>query len=282
MIPLHHNPIHPLCPTTPDPTHATTHRPDLAKTEMFITLPCIQNFKVLDASGTELWMDIHTDTHLLSFYVLDLRPVEYLPAMFLIKVMICLVGMLMQTGFREKILSLSDRMLNGDLNFWKDWRKEISSIGKDNLRGKPTTHNLPYSNEVIIVQYSIKPRSLSYVPALFESKCVMRPANKATLADALWTPEIAASPGPTGDVQYVLDGGALLHRIPWTKGTTWETIFAQYTNYVARKYGKAIVVFDGYTDDPSTKDCTHLKRNDGSKGTEVHFTSAENWSVVPL
>ncbi|KAG1660828.1 Astacin-like metalloprotease toxin 1 [Nymphon striatum] len=124
--------------------------------------------------------------------------------------------------------------------------------------------------------------TLSYVPALFESKCVMRPANKATLADALWTPEIAASPGPTGDVQYVLDGGALLHRIPWTKGTTWETIFAQYTNYVARKYGKAIVVFDGYTDDPSTKDCTHLKRNDGSKGTEVHFTSAENWSVVPL
>ncbi|KAG1660829.1 Astacin-like metalloprotease toxin 1 [Nymphon striatum] len=62
---------------------------------------------------------------------------------------------------------------------------------------------------------------------IFQRLCVMRPANKATLADALWTPEIAASPGPTGDVQYVLDGGALLHRIPWTKGTTWETIFAQ-------------------------------------------------------
>src|SRR6185436_646258 len=83
----------------------------------------------------------------------------------------------------------------------------------------------------------------TYPPALFESKYCMRPAHKATLADALWTSEVAASPGPTGDVQYILDGGALLHRIPWTKGATWDSICSQYTNYVARRYGKAVIVF---------------------------------------
>jgi hypothetical protein len=30
--------------------------------------------------------------------------------------------------------------------------------------------------------------------------------------------------------------------------------------YVTRKYGQATIVFDGYEDGPSTKDCTHLRR----------------------
>ena len=72
----------------------------------------------------------------------------------------------------------------------------------------------------------------SYPPALFESTYVMRASNKATLADALWSPKLAALPGPTGEVQYVLDGGALLHCIPWTRGSTWEQILEQYAKYV--------------------------------------------------
>ena len=73
------------------------------------------------------------------------------------------------------------------------------------------------------------------------------------LADAIWallTPDL---PGITGQVQYVLDGGALVQRIPWTSGSTYNNICRLYTEYVTRKYGEAIVVFNGY-EGTSTKD----------------------------
>ena len=54
------------------------------------------------------------------------------------------------------------------------------------------------------------------------------------------------TPVLTGEVQYVLDGGSLLQRIPWTQGTTYGEIRAVYTEYVTKKFGEAITVFDGY------------------------------------
>ena len=56
-------------------------------------------------------------------------------------------------------------------------------------------------------------------PALFQNKCTPRLANKATLGDALWKlmPYIIV---PPGDCQYILDGGAFLHRAPWNNGST--------------------------------------------------------------
>ena len=62
---------------------------------------------------------------------------------------------------------------------------------------------------------------------------------------------------PSGDVQYVLDGGALLHRVPWTQGSTYESVGHLYVRYLTQKYGAAAIVFDGYNDDPTTKDATH-------------------------
>ena len=41
---------------------------------------------------------------------------------------------------------------------------------------------------------------------------------------------------PSGDVQYVLDGGALLHRVPWPQGSTYESENHLYVRYV-NKYG---------------------------------------------
>jgi hypothetical protein len=49
----------------------------------------------------------------------------------------------------------------------------------------------------------------------------------------------------TADAQYVLDGVALVQRIFWSGGATYKDIFYQYTEYVTRRYGKAIFVFDG-------------------------------------
>ena len=100
----------------------------------------------------------------------------------------------------------------------------------------------------------------SYPPALCECKNVMRPANTPALADAIWSLMPDEIIEPIGQSQYVLDGGSLLHRILWQRGTTYSDICEQYTNYLTRKYGKAIIVFDGYENDMSTKDGAHQRR----------------------
>jgi len=48
-------------------------------------------------------------------------------------------------------------------------------------------------------------------------------------------------------------------------------ICAVYMDYVAKKYGEAIVVFDGYRVSP-TKDMTHQRWARGQAGVAVTFT----------
>ena len=51
----------------------------------------------------------------------------------------------------------------------------------------------------------------------------MRVANKVALADSMWSllPADTPTQPPDDEVQYVIDGGALLHRIPCDKGHTY-------------------------------------------------------------
>lgn len=114
----------------------------------------------------------------------------------------------------------------------------------------------------------------SYPPALFDASSLPLQANKAALADALWKAIEEEQRLPTGDVQYVLDGGALLHRLPWPRGSTFDGLCEQYVKYVTQKYGTATVVFDGYTEEPTTKDVTHLRRTGAGPGVAVHFSGS--------
>ena len=68
-------------------------------------------------------------------------------------------------------------------------------------------------------------------PALFESVNTIQPTTQSSLVDALCCSEAEILPGPSETVQYVLDG-------------------EQYSAYIIRKYGRTIVVFDGYSDNP--------------------------------
>ena len=77
---------------------------------------------------------------------------------------------------------------------------------------------------------------------------------------------------PSEDVQYVLDGGALLHRLPWPQGSIYDDVCQMYVNHVKQRYGTAVLVFDGYTNEPSTKDAIHLIRTRTCLGVTVHFT----------
>jgi len=56
----------------------------------------------------------------------------------------------------------------------------------------------------------------SYPPAFCENKHTPRAPNKALLADALWKfmPTDGSVP-ISDDVEYIIDGGALLYRLPW-------------------------------------------------------------------
>ena len=114
----------------------------------------------------------------------------------------------------------------------------------------------------------------SFPASLFESSLLPREATKPELANAMWN--IVGkwhTPPPIDDaVQYVLDGGSLLQRIPWSRGQTYDDVLNFYANY-ALKYGKPIVVFDGYDSGPTTKDATHQRRQAGGVGPLINFTT---------
>jgi len=58
---------------------------------------------------------------------------------------------------------------------------------------------------------------------------------------------------------YMLDGGSLLHRLPWKTGDSYGAIAESYVDFTVRHYGQATVVFDGYSEGPSIKDNTHQR-----------------------
>ena len=78
----------------------------------------------------------------------------------------------------------------------------------------------------------------TYPTALFETVDLLLEPQKSSLADDIWNMTNANSATLPEGAQFVLDGGSLLHRIVWNRGSTFESILNAYTNYVNRKYGK--------------------------------------------
>jgi hypothetical protein len=73
-----------------------------------------------------------------------------------------------------------------------------------------------------------------------------------------------------GYLFHVLDGGALLYRVPWFKGESYSVIFERYYKYINENFKSAIVVFDGYDSGPTTKDITHEKIESRGKRSGIH------------
>ena len=120
---------------------------------------------------------------------------------------------------------------------------------------------LALSNEIDL-ELTLKHELCSYPPALFERPSVLLKADKPQLATAIIDHAMTAvMDNAYTDVDeqhtYVLDGGSLIHRLPWSSGTTYADIAKSYVTLVAAKYGRATVVFDGYCSGPSIKDMTH-------------------------
>ena len=115
------------------------------------------------------------------------------------------------------------------------------------------------------LSYELYPVALS----LFDDNGYMRQPIKADLANFLLTDNIFLS-SEEGDQLMkdvncvkVLDGGALLHRVPWAKNETLNNIMKGYRSHVFHLCGEGSqvhIVFDGYTLS-STKDHCHKKRS---------------------
>ena len=76
-----------------------------------------------------------------------------------------------------------------------------------------------------VLTYELSP----YPPALFETRNILRKADKPQLAQAIqeYTKDVSSeavmNTVPATDC-YILDGGSLLHRLPWNKGDSYGTV----------------------------------------------------------
>ena len=129
-----------------------------------------------------------------------------------------------------------------------------------------------------ILSYELSP----FPPALFEARNILRKADKPQLAQAIrdhatdLSSEALMNSLPETDC-YVLDGGSLLHRLPWKTGDSYGAIAESYADFTVRHYGQATVVFDGYGEGPSIKDNTHQRRGKNMHPV-VSFTAETQFS----
>lgn len=109
--------------------------------------------------------------------------------------------------------------------------------------------------------------------SMFDSSGFMRSAPKSTLAEAIWNLGDCNAELKQDAYNYVIDGGSLIHKIPWKNGLTFGEICERYVNSV-KLFGtdSTVVVFDGYISGPDTKDAMHLRRTKGIFGTRVTFS----------
>jgi hypothetical protein len=115
-------------------------------------------------------------------------------------------------------------------------------------------------------------------PSLFDPETqLLRKSDKSSLARTL--DDIATSlnymlPAVTS---YVLDGGALLHKLPWPKNGKFSDVLQLYSSHIAKQYKVVTIVFDGYAIS-STKDVEHQIRTKQSSVT-VKFTESSPFLI---
>lgn len=74
----------------------------------------------------------------------------------------------------------------------------------------------------------------------------------------------------SGKPTYVLDWGALLHKIPWDIDKTYKAICQSYVSHV-KKYGKPVIVLDSYQTGPTPKDGMQARHTATKSAVPVQF-----------
>ena len=99
-------------------------------------------------------------------------------------------------------------------------------------------------------------------PMSLFKKGLMRKPKKATFRNTLVTKKVDIDPNSL----HILDGGALLHKVRWPTSFTFEDVCKLYVDQITSKHGISTIVFDGYSDTPSTKDHEHVRRSINKRG----------------
>ena len=124
-------------------------------------------------------------------------------------------------------------------------------------------HSALFSRFVILLEGQedvtafFKSELTPFPTSLFKS-FQMRKTDKAVLKHCL-TPDIQESQAAP-NTMFILDGGALLHRVKWLPEVTYKDVVAQYLGYVKNKFGPSSIVFDVYHAGPSIKNHEHQRR----------------------
>ena len=108
-----------------------------------------------------------------------------------------------------------------------------------------------------------------FPPRLFASDTMMLNSdNKSQLLTTIKAVEDETTTNEE-NMNYVVDGGMLVQRIPWKVGASFSDIMASYHTFLA-KYSsqKTTVVFDGYKN--STKDMVYQKRTRHFNCANIH------------
>jgi hypothetical protein len=106
-------------------------------------------------------------------------------------------------------------------------------------------------------QYELTP-----VPTSLFADNMMRKPNKASLVQSLLGKDYQAVDQEEiiSTKYHVVDGGALLRKVIWKPGSTFQEVVNDYRRYVRSNYGKPTIIFDGYGNNPSTKYHEHFRR----------------------
>ena len=92
---------------------------------------------------------------------------------------------------------------------------------------------------------------------------MMRKPDKPALRKIIMPDEKSIQKAALPDIKgFVLDGGALLHRVRWNRGKTFYEVAQAYYKYIDKNYeaDRLVIVFDGY-DKELIKSHEHMRRN---------------------
>ena len=117
---------------------------------------------------------------------------------------------------------------------------------------------------ISVREESLKPYfeyELTSEPMSLFKEGMMRKPDKPSLRKVAMPDEESITRDAIGQYSVsVVYGGALLHRVRWTKGKKFSDIGKAYVGNVSRYYQSPVIVFDGYEID-NTKSHEHLRRN---------------------
>jgi len=118
------------------------------------------------------------------------------------------------------------------------------------------------------LEYELAPRPLS----LFDD-ISMRKTQKSVMYDDIESVAGSQQTYPE-ESTVVIDGGFLLRRVIWPQHGSYSDIYSAYVTYVQKHYGtnNVVIVFDSYSDAPSTKGVEQNRRAMKLQSTEILFT----------